>query len=313
MMKAAKIITLFTLVLLITPLYGQKIKEVKVKTSHGKLYGTLLTPDVKGKVPVVLIIAGSGPTDRNGNSMMLQSNAYKMLADALVEKGVATLRYDKQGVGESVEARLETTELTFEHLVKDAIEWVQFLKKKGDFSSVTILGHSQGSLIGMLATQEETVDGFISLAGAGNTIDKVLSDQLSLGATEYQEDTERILSSLKKGDTIQNVPMQLMSIFSPEVQPFLISWIKFDPVIEIAKLDIPVLVLQGTTDIQVANSEAEILAEAAGLSVQFVDGMNHILKDAPADREKNIQTYYDPKLPLHKGISPILVSFIKKL
>ena len=250
-MNTAKIITLISLACFLLPLYGQETKEVKVKTEHGKLYGTLVTPDIKKDVPVVLIIAGSGPTDRNGNSMMLQSNSYKMLANSLVENGIASLRYDKQGVGESADAKMAETELTFENLVKDAAAWIKYLKKKGDFSSITIIGHSQGSLIGMLAAQEESVDAYISLAGAGNTIDKILGKQLAIGAADYQDDTERILSSLKRGDTTHNVPMQLLSIFRPAIQPFLISWIKYDPSVELAKLEVPVLVVQGTTDIQV--------------------------------------------------------------
>jgi hypothetical protein len=103
-----------------------------------------------------------------------------------------------------------------------------------------------------------------------------------------------------------------MSIFRPTIQPFLISWIKYDPAKEITKLNIPTLIAQGTTDIQVANEEAEILASAVDKKVQFIEGMNHVLKVAPAERDENILTYYDPKLPIHKGLSPILVDFIKK-
>lgn len=313
MMNTAKIITLISLTFFLTTLQAQEIKEVKVKTDHGKLYGTLVKPDGKETVPVVLIIAGSGPTDRNGNSMMLQPNTYKMLANALVEKGIASLRYDKQGVGKSSDAQLTDTALTFENIVKDANEWIKFLKKKGDYSSITIIGHSQGSLIGILAAQQESVNAYISLAGAGNTIDKILKKQLAIGAASYQEDTDRILSSLRKGDTTHNVPEQLMSIFSPTTQPFLISWIKYDPSLEISKLDIPILIIQGTTDIQVHNNEAEILSKSANSEVQYIEGMNHILKSAPADREKNIQTYYDPNLPLNEQIIMVILNFVREI
>lgn len=309
----AKMITLISLFLFLTSAFSQNEKQVKIKTNHGKLYGSLVYPEDKKEVPVVLIIAGSGPTDRNGNSMMVQSNAYKMLAMSLAKEGIASLRYDKQGIGESVDAKLEDTELTFEHIVEDASQWVSFLKKKGDFSSITIIGHSQGSLIGMISAQEESVDAFISLAGAGNSIDKILAKQLAVGAKDYQTDTDRILSKLTAGDTTHNVPIQLMSIFRPTIQPFLISWIKYDPAKEIDKLSIPTLIVQGTTDIQVANEEAEILAKATDEKVQFIQGMNHVLKVAPAEREKNILTYYDPKLPLHEDLTPILIRFIKNL
>lgn len=312
-MKKVKLITLIGILLFHTALLGQKIKEVKVKTDHGKLYGTLVTPEDKEGVPVVLIIAGSGPTDRNGNSMMLQANPYKMLADSLAERGIASLRYDKQGIGESAEAAIAENNLRFENMVSDATEWIRYLKKKYKFSSITILGHSQGSLLGMLAAQEEPVDAYISLAGAGNSIDKILAKQLNTGAPDFQEDTEWILAALKKGDTTTDVPAQLMSIFRPSVQPFLISWIKYDPAKEISKLNIPVLVIQGTTDIQVANEEAEALVNNSGKKVQFIEGMNHVLKNAPAEREENVKTYYDPKLPLHKGLTPVINGFIKNL
>jgi alpha-beta hydrolase superfamily lysophospholipase len=313
MMKEVKFITLIGIILIHSTLLGQKAKEVKVKTDHGKLYGTLVTPEDKKEVPVVLIIAGSGPTDRNGNSMMLQANPYEMLADSLVGRGIASLRYDKQGIGESAEAGIAENNLRFENMVSDVIEWIKYLKKKHEFSSITILGHSQGSLLGMLAAQEEPVDAYISLAGAGNSIDEILAKQLKVNAPDFQEDIDRILTSLKQGDTTANVPVQLMSIFRPSVQPFLISWIKYDPAIEITKVNIPTLIVQGTTDIQVANEEAEILANAKGEKVQFIEEMNHVLKIAPAEREENIKTYYDPKLPLHKGLTPIISDFIKNL
>ena len=312
-MNTVKLLSLICLTMFHSLLFAQQEKNVKVKTGHGKLFGTLLTPEDKKDVPVVLIIAGSGPTDRNGNSMMLQSNSYKMLANALVEEGIASLRYDKQGIGESAEARLAENELTIEHLVNDVIAWIQYLKKKENFSTIIIIGHSQGSLLGMLAAKKEKVDGYISLAGAGNTIDKILEKQLAVGAADYEEDTERILNSLRAGDTTHNVPAQLLSIFRPTIQPFLVSWIKYDPVEEIAKLNVPIMVIQGTTDIQVKTEEAKLLAESAKVEPVLINQMNHVLKSAPEDREKNIQTYYDPKLTLHDELTPTISKFIQNL
>lgn len=312
-MKLVKVQFLLLMLLCSIIAFGQKTKEVKVKTENGKLYGTLQYPAKNKNTPVVLIIPGSGPTDRDGNSMMLQANSYKMLADSLQKRGIASLRYDKQGIGESAETKMKETDLRFEDMVADVVSWVEFLKKKKHFSTITLIGHSQGSLLGMLAAQKIEVDGFISLAGAGRSIDEILKKQLNTGAPEQTENTERILKSLRNGDTVNDVPAPLMSIFRPGIQPFLISWIKYDPTQEIRKLNIPVMVIQGSTDIQVANSEAEILAKAANVNVHLVEQMNHILKVAPANRQKNILTYYDPELPLHKDLIPILTSFIKEL
>tara|TARA_B100000508_G_scaffold137355_1_gene131691 strand:- start:220093 stop:221031 length:939 start_codon:yes stop_codon:yes gene_type:complete len=288
---------------------AQKSKEVKVKTDNGKLYGTLLTPKSGKDAPIVIIIPGSGPTDRNGNSMMLQSNAYSILADSLQQKNIGSLRYDKQGIGESKDARVPEGELRFEDLVKDVEHWIDFLDRKG-FENIYLLGHSQGSLIGMIAAQRANIKGFISLAGAGNTIDKILEKQLAQGADEYYKDTERILKSMRSGDTTHNVPSPLLTVFRPDIQPFLISWMNYDPVVEIAKLNIPVLVIQGTTDIQVDQSEGRMLAASSNSDLQLIKGMNHVLKSAPADRAKNIQTYYDPNLPLHEGLVPALLEFL---
>lgn len=312
-MNTLKYLSLIGFFLFSSVLFGQKSKRVKVKTEEGKLYGTLLMPEDKKDPPVVLIIPGSGPTDRDGNSMMLQANPYKILADSLVNNGIASLRYDKRGVGESQEAGLTESELRFEHPVNDVVEWIKYLKKKGDFSSITLIGHSQGSLIGMLAAQKEEVDAYISLAGAGHTIDKILAKQLKQGAADFEEDTQRILNTLRAGDTTHNVPKELMTIFRPSVQHFLISWINYDPAEEIAKFDIPVHIIQGSTDIQVENKEAEMLGKAAGVEVILLEQMNHVLKKAPAERAKNIKTYYDPELPLHKDLTPTIFNFIKKL
>lgn len=312
-MKLVKVQFLLLLLTCSIIAFGQKSKEVKVKTENGKLYGTLQYPIAKKDIPVVLIIPGSGPTDRDGNSMMVQANSYKMMADSLQKRGIASLRYDKQGIGESAETKMKETELRFENMVADVVTWIEFLKKKKEFSTITLIGHSQGSLLGMLAAQKVKVDGYISLAGAGRSIDEILKKQLNTGAPDHAEDIERILESLRKGDTINTVPAPLMSIFRPGIQPFLISWIKYDPTKEINQLDIPVMVIQGSTDIQVADNEAEILGKAAGVEVQQIDNMNHVLKIAPIDRQENIKTYYDPELPLHHELTPIISSFVKKL
>lgn len=291
-------------------LFAQKEKEVKVKTPKGNLYGTLLLPEQKKNIPVALIIPGSGPTDRDGNSMMVQANSYKYLAEALQEKGIASLRYDKRGIGKSEALSESEASLRFDDAVDDAVAWIQQLRENKKFDSIIIIGHSQGSLIGMLAAQKTDVDAYISIAGAGRSIDEILKKQLNTGVPEMSEETEHILQKLKQGDTIDDIPTQLMSIFRPSVQPFLISWIKYDPVQEIEKLQLPVMIIQGTTDIQVSTEEAKLLADAANVEVTLIEGMNHVLKDAPLERVENLKTYYDPAIPLSDSLAELIISFI---
>ncbi len=284
------------------------------KSSNGSIKGTIQTPDSKKPVPIVLIIAGSGPTDRNGNqAKMVNSNAYKLIADSLLNAGIASLCYDKRGVAASAAALKDESKLKFEDMVNDAVGIVRMLKNDNRFSSIYILGHSEGSLIGMLAAAKEPVAGYISVAGIAERADKIIVRQIAAQSEELSLKAAFMLDSLQNGHELKNVDESLAPLFRPSVQPYISSWIKYDPQDEIKKLAIPVLILQGTTDIQVAAEEADKLKAAyPQATLKVIQGMNHALKNAPADRTKNLATYTDPKLPLSSGFMPSLISFVNK-
>lgn len=285
---------------------------LQVETNIETLYGELETPDGDGPFPIMIIIPGSGPTDRNGNSPGVKNNSLKLLAGGLAEQGIASLRYDKRGAGKNQQAVIPEEEMDFNQFVKDAIAWVELLEKDEDYLKVGIIGHSQGSLVGMLAAQETNVETFVSLAGAGNPVDEVLKDQLSEQLTdELLKESEKILQQLKQGNTADNVSQELQNIFRPTVQPFLSSWMQYSPTEEIKKLEIPALIINGVNDLQVPVSEAEKLHEAKKDSeLAVIEKMNHVLKEAPADREGNLQTYGDPDLPLAQGLIEEITGFI---
>lgn len=285
---------------------------LQIETNIGTLYGELETPDGAGPFPVMIIIPGSGPTDRDGNSPGVKNNSLKLLAEGLAEQGVASLRYDKRGAGKNQQAVIQEEEMDFGQFVKDAIAWVQLLEKDENFSKVGIIGHSQGSLAGMLAAQETNVEAFISLAGAGSSIDKVLTDQLSGQLSEeLLKESDEILQKLKHGNTADNVSQELQNIFRPSVQPFLSSWMQYNPTKEIEKLEIPALIVNGENDLQVPVSEAEKLHEAKSDSeLAMIEKMNHVLKEAPEDREGNLKTYGNPDLPLAEGLIKRIISFL---
>jgi alpha-beta hydrolase superfamily lysophospholipase len=291
---------------------AQQDSTLLLHTSTGNIEGSLLVPDNQMPVPVVLIIAGSGPTDRNGNNPVMKNNALKMLATALYQKGIASLRYDKRGIGASRAAGINESQLRFENYIQDAIAWVHLLKQSKSFGKVIIVGHSEGSLIGMVAAQEKSVDQFISLAGAGQPADQLIREQLKSQPAFVLQQASPILDQLVKGETVDSIPPYLNALFRPSVQPYLISWFQYNPQTEIAKLKKPVLIIQGTTDIQVSVNDAKAL-KAANQSAKLVliPGMNHILKNAPADRQQNIQTYSQPDLPLNKKLISTMVDFIK--
>ena len=299
-------------------------EEVRLETMTGTLYGTLELPNVDEPYPIVFIHPGSGPTDRDGNSAQLpgKNDSLKLLAEALAEEGIASLRIDKRGIGESAPAGLEERTLRFDTYIDDAAAWLDLLQNDERFSNIIVLGHSEGSLIGMVAAQRADADGFISLAGAGEPAAETLERQLSAQLPQpLLEESKEVIASLEEGETVQPLPAGIAAVpaigdalFRPSVQPYLISWFQYDPAEEVAKLEMPVLIVQGATDIQVRVEDAELLSAAQpDAELVILEGMNHVLKDAPANRALNLATYANPNLPLTDGLVEAISSFIKAL
>lgn len=293
-----------------------KEDEIELTTRDDKsLYGTLLTND-KNDSTIVLIIPGSGPTDRDGNSLILQgkNNSLKYLAEDLIEANLPSLRIDKRGVGKSAKAMTKEEDLTFDMYVEDVVEWGNFLLKDDRFNQIIIAGHSEGSLIGMIAAQKVPVKAYISLAGSGTSADTIISKQMATQPEMLTKEVERVFSKLRQGDTVGDVNILLYSLFRPSIQPYMISWIKYHPAKEIAKLDIPILIVQGNTDIQISVDDAKSLNNANKSStLVIIDQMNHVFKDAPIDRAANIAAYTNPELKNVPLLASEIIKFISEL
>jgi pimeloyl-ACP methyl ester carboxylesterase len=280
--------------------------DENLETPTGTIYGTLTMPVGRAKPPVVLVIAGSGPTDRNGNASTLVLNMYAKLAAALAERGIATVRYDKRGIAASHAAGPDETLLRFDAYVADAAALIRQLRADGRFSSVTVVGHSEGSLVGLIAAQSAPVDAYVSLEGAGFPANVVLARQLATNLAAYPEleaQSERILASLVRGKLVaaSDVPAPLLSLYRPSIQPYLMSWFAYDPRVEIVKATGRVTIVQGTHDVQVSVDDGKALA-AARPSATFVliDGMTHVLVDDPGTTiaEQVTGAYADASRPL---------------
>jgi len=289
--------------------------EIVLKTASGDIFGTLTIPKNLEPSPIVLFIAGSGPTDRDCNSALgLKTNAFKMMAEEFAQNGISSVRYDKRGIAVSKLAVKSESELRFDDYIKDVVNWVALLKADPRFSRIIILGHSEGSLIGMIAAGQTNVAGYISISGAGRAIDEVLKEQLvSKLPAQLMEESNHILDTLKMGKTVSEVNPYLISLYRPSVQPYMISWLKYDPAKEIKKLNIPTLIIQGTTDLQVSEQDAKLLAAAKpDAKLLIIENMNHILKEVGSDTQKNIASYNIPELPLKAGLVDEIVKFINK-
>jgi pimeloyl-ACP methyl ester carboxylesterase len=290
-------------------------EAVTLSTPAGQLGGTLVVPDGAIKGSVALIIAGSGPTDRDGNSPQAPRNSLKMLAAGLAERGIASLRYDKRGVGASKGTITVESALRFDDFVDDAAAWLDKLRADPRFSTLVVIGHSEGSLVGMLAAPRARAAGFVSVSGAGQQVGDILRKQLAGKLPpDLAADNERIIKALERGELPGEVPAPLAGLYRPSVQPYLVSWIKYVPAERLAALRMPVLIVQGTTDIQVGVEQAQLLKAARpDATLAIIPGMNHVLKEVPADPVRQAASYADPALPLAPQLVGAIADFVRAL
>lgn len=311
-----KIFSLFILFISYVSLAQEKSyseTNISIPTNSVSINGNLITPFYSEKIPLVILIPGSGPTDRDGNSAMLKNNSLKYLAEALANKNIATYRFDKSVLSYAKHDEEKVDALTFETFIKEVKSIIKYFKNAKEYSKIIVAGHSQGSLVGMLASKNNAA-AFISLEGAGRSLDEILIEQIELQAPFLKDETQKILAELKKGNPVEEFNPMLISLFNKQVQPFLISWIKYNPQEEIAKLNIPILIINGSKDIQVKNIDAELLHKAAQNSELFiVENMNHIFKEINGDLTENMQSYNNPNLPIMSNFSDKISTFIKDL
>ncbi|MCW5520257.1 alpha/beta hydrolase [Aureitalea sp. L0-47] len=271
--------------------------------------GTLLLPDAENP-SLVIMIPGSGPTDRDGNQAMQKNNSLRFLAEGLYEKNIATYRYDKRLTKIMKMGQLDESKINFDHFIEDAMEVLAHFQNDERFNRITVLGHSQGSLVAMIAAQNGA-DAYISLAGAGQAIDDVIVDQLAKQAPGLKDNARESFNDMRLKGVAENYSPGLSSIFRPSLQPFLISWMKYEPQEEIAKLDIPVLVVNGDKDLQVQVSEAEMLAAANTRSkLVIIENMNHIFKEIQGNDLENQKSYNEYKRPVMPKLIDEIASFL---
>jgi hypothetical protein len=289
-------------------------QEIVIKTEDISINqfidGTLLTPNTNEKPSLVIIIGDSGPTDRNGNQNFQKNNILKKLSEDLANNGIATYRYDKRIVKQIRKGRVDKN-IRFDDFITDAISIVNYFTEKNTFKNIYIIGHGQGSLVGMLASKEN-VAGFISIAGSEKSIDQVILEQINLTVPGLEEESKVAFQILKEGKTTINYPPALESIFSIDNQAFMSSWMQYNPKESIAELDIPVLIINGTKDLQVPIEEAQLLKDASkNSSLIIIENMNHVMFPILGDDLENSKSYNESFRKLSPELIPVLLEFIK--
>ena len=290
-------------------------EDITLNTPTGDIHGKLMLPTAATPCPVVIIIAGSGPTDMDGNNAGMTNNSLLYLARELAANGIASVRYDKRGIGKSAAAGSREEDLRFDHYINDAAAWAEKLGNDARFNKIVIAGHSEGSLIGMVAAnRSKTVDAYVSIAGCGSPAYEILEKQLQGQPMQIQQESAVICKELREGRTVEEIPFYFSALYRRSVQPYLISWFAYDPAVEIARLNIPVLIIQGDKDIQVGTEEAaKLYAAQPSASMHIINDMNHVLKHCTTMQQMaQLATYKDADLPIKPELVPLIVEFIKK-
>ena len=288
-------------------------RELTIDTPTGKVYGTLMTPEQDTKRVVVLLICGSGATDRDGNNPM-KGNSIRYLAEDLCAKGVASLRYDKRGIARSVESAMPEQDIHISTYVEDAKGWIEALSK--DYDRVVVVGHSEGAKIGTMASAGNSrVAGLVLLAGAGRPTDEILKTQIRQTSPMVLESVSSIIDTLKTGRMVEQVPQMLYALFRPSVQSYLISDFAVDPVEVLQGVDVPVLIIQGDKDLQIGVEDARLLQEVRpDAELVIIPNMNHVLKPCVStDMAVQMETYVKPDIRIEPLVAREIADFIKRL
>jgi pimeloyl-ACP methyl ester carboxylesterase len=283
----------------------------------GPLKGTMLAP-TSGQAPMVLIIPGSGPTDRDGNNPLgVKASTYRLLAEALAARDIGTVRIDKRGMFGSSTAVADGNAVTIDDYVADVQAWIAVIRKQTGVSCVWVLGHSEGGLVALAAAQKASdICGLVLVAAAGQPLGEVLRAQLRSNPANAPilDRAMSAIDALEVGNRVDVTGMHpaLMPLFAPQVQGFLINAFSYDPAKLIAAVSKPVLIMQGKRDIQVGVADAERLKLAAPKAeLVLLPDANHVLKAvAGDDKRANIATYADPTLPLAPGVVDAISTFV---
>lgn len=285
---------------------------------QGDLAGTLEGTLAQG-TPAVLIVPGSGPTDRDGNSPLgITAQTYKLLAEALAQRGIASVRIDKRGMFGSAAAVPDPNDVTVDDYVADIESWADTISQASRGQCVWLLGHSEGGLMTMAAAAKDPSRycGLLLVASVARNLGDVLRAQLAANPANAPllPEIDAIIAKLKAGESVPAAGMNpaLVLLFAPQVQSFLGSVFRQEPAELIAAHDLPVLILNGTADLQTPAADARALASARpDATLVIVERVNHVLKQVPDDtRAANLATYADPDLPLAPGVVDAIVEVV---
>ncbi|PWK59667.1 alpha/beta hydrolase [Roseicyclus mahoneyensis] len=302
-------------------------EDITASGPTGPLAGTLTLPNARAalppEVPVFLIVPGSGPTDRDGNSPLgITAAPYRLLAEALAERGYPSVRIDKRGMFGSAGAASDPNDVTIALYGDDLLTWTAAIRDRlpaeDGTRCIIPIGHSEGGLVALAAmARMPEACGLILIASIGRPLDEVIREQLRANPANapFLQEAEAALATLRRGERVDagTISPALRPLFGEEVQGFLIDAMSYDPTELAAQVERPMLVVQGTRDLQVSVADARMLADAApDATLALLPDVNHVLKTvASEDPLANLATYADPNIPIAPSVLDAVTDFVE--
>lgn len=294
-------------------------QEVKFNSGNIQLSGTLRLPDSGDPIAFLLLLAGSGQLDRDENSKKIRINALKGIADSLASSQIASMRYDKRGVGESEGSYWDTG---FFDNVADAESALRYLKSRpvAKGRPLFVLGHSEGALISTkLAAEHPELGGAVLIGGAARPGESVMRWQavavakgmrglnafvIRLLHIEVAETQDKFLRKVKKSSKnwIREGLVRKMNA------KWLREFMAYDPTVDLPNVRIPVLALTGSKDIQVDPFDLKKMSELVGANLEYheIENMTHMLR--PEDGQPSVSAY---KEEITRPVDPRLLWFVE--
>ncbi|NMM48104.1 alpha/beta hydrolase [Marinigracilibium pacificum] len=304
---------IFMLCFFTTVIFGQEERQISITRDGLELTGTILIPKKVKESILVIITPGSGPVNQDGNMQMMKTSNLRKLAEGLAEEGIPTFRYNKRSIALLESGKIDEL-ITFDDFINDLDSWSDTLSQIYPKYDQVLLGHSQGGLISLAvaARKKSVIKGVVSVCGQGYRIDKVLIEQLEPQGPGILELSKSYLDTLIAGDSIRTPHILLRSIFNPQAQYFIKTWLAYDPAEVIKEVNVPVLLVSGTKDLQVKPEQVFNLTQQ-GSNADYIEigDMNHVLKEIEGGYQQNLDSYYSEG-PLHDMLLPSIISFIKK-
>lgn len=306
------------LLFLALPAFALESREISAPGPEGALRGTLTLPEEVRAA--ALIIPGSGPTDRDGNGPLVQSDGYRMLAEALAGHGIAAARIDKRGMFGSAGAG-DANAVSMAAYAADTRAWAGALLAEPDLGPagcVWLIGHSEGGVVAVSAVLEDPKPfcGVVLLATPGRKLGWTLRNQFAANIPDrgHREAAIAAVRELEAGRKVDpmDLPVLLRPMFGARLQPYLRDVLGIEPAERLGRYSGPALILSAAEDVQLSPEDHAALAAARpDASARVLPGTNHMLKPVPpGDRQANFAAYRDRGLPLAPGVAETVAAFI---